>query len=270
MEYRLLGKTGLKVSVVGFGGIPIAQIGEDEAVKVVEKAMDLGINLFHTSPTYGDSASKIGKAIRERRDECILNVKVFGVSRRRAEKDLEAALRMLQTDRIEIVQFRITREEFKRGLGKDGGLQVLLKAQEEGVIEHIGITDHDPNFVADAIETGYFSNVLVPFNYVYDEALRRLIPLALKLSVGVAAMKPLGRGVLTNVSEALNYIWEHGVSTAIVGMKSEREVEENARVGMKVQPLTSKQKETLRSLAESLLHQYEVRSGALEPKKVSE
>jgi len=265
MEYRVLGKTGLKVSVVGFGGIPIAKVSEDEAVEVVRRAMDLGINLFHTSPTYGDSATKIGRAIRDRREECILNVKIFGVSRERTQKGLESALKMLQTDRIEIVQFRITPEQFEQGLGKEGGLNVLLKAQEEGIIEHIGITDHDPNFVAEAIKTGYFSNVVVPFNYVYNEAREKLIPLALELGVGVAAMKPLGRGALTNVAEALNYIWEHGASTAIVGMKSIREVEENASIGSKVQPLTPKQKRRLKSLAETLLRKYKIKSGALIP-----
>jgi len=265
MEYRILGKTGLKVSVVGFGGIPIAEIEEEAAVNVINHAIDLGINFFHTAPTYGDSASKMGKVMKERRDECILNVKVFGISKERVQRELERALKMLQTDRIEIVQFRITEEEIDRGLGQDGGFQVLLKAQEDGIIDYIGITDHDPGFVAKAIKTEHFSNIVVPFNFVYNGARVELIPLAHRMNVGIVAMKTLGRGVLLNVSEALNYIWEQGVHTTIVGMRSTKEVEENARIGEKVQPLTKTQKEKLQVLAEKLRRKYEVENGALLP-----
>ncbi len=265
LEYRTLGKTKLKVSVVGFGGIPIADISEEEAIKVVKKAVELGINYFHTSPTYGDSALKIGKATKDVRDECIFNVKIFGVNRKRTEKGLKAALNMLQTDRIEIVQFRVTREQFRKALGRDGGFTVLVKAQKEGVIDHIGITDHNPNFLVDAIKTGKFSNLVVPYNYVFREAERILIPLAKEMDIGITAMKPLGRGVLTNVSEALNYIWGHGVPTAIVGMKTVREVEENAKIGSAPSPLTSEQEDKLKPMAYDLLRKYKIENGALLP-----
>ncbi|MCW4020141.1 MAG: aldo/keto reductase [Candidatus Bathyarchaeota archaeon] len=265
MEYRTLGKTGLRVSVVGLGGIPIKRIGEKEAVEVVNKAVNQGINLIHTAPTYGDSASKIGKALQGRRDQCILNVKVFGSTKETAQRQLRQALKMLRTDRIDIAQFRITEEKFDRGLGKDGGLQVLAKAQKDGIVDHIGITDHDPNFLAKAIKTGYFSNIIVPFNFVYNHAKEALIPLAKKMNIGIVAMKPLGRGVLLNVSESLNYIWEHGVSSAIVGMQRVKEVEENAQVGVEIQPPTQTQKHKLESLAKELRQKYNVDNGALLP-----
>ena len=268
LEYRVLGKTGLKVSILGFGGIPIANISEPDAINVVKKAFEVGVNYFHTSPTYGDSAIKIGKALKDVRDECILNVKIFGADRKRTEKGLRKALKMLRTDRIEIVQFRVTKEQFKKSLGENGGFKVLLRAQKEGVVSHIGITDHDPSFLAEAIKTGLFSNVIVPYNYVFREAERELLPLARSLDVGVTAMKPLGRGILVNVSEALNYIWEHNVATAIVGMKNIREVEENAKIGFKPAPLSDDQKKKLRFLAENLLRRYRIENGALIPKDI--
>lgn len=268
----MLGKTGLRVSVVGFGGIPIMNVAEKEAVKIINRAIDLGINLFHTSygrQGYGDSAVKIGKVMKERRDECILNVKIFGLKKERAQTELDQSLKILNTNRIEIVQFRITEEQFDRGMGKNGGFQVLEKAQEEGIVDHIGITDHDPRFLAKAIAIGKFSNVIVPFNYVYNGAREELIPLARRMNVGVVAMKPLGGwkagGPLRNTSEALNYIWEHGVPTAIVGMCSIKEVEENTCIGGKIQPLTQKQKQKLQALAEELQRKYKVRNGALLP-----
>lgn len=267
MNLRTLGRTGLKVSVVGFGGIPIMKIGEEEAIRVVNRAIDLGINFFHTAPTYGDSASKIGKALKGRRNECILTVKCFGSTRKRTEAELNRSLRMLQTDRIEIVQFRITEQQFNQGMRENGGFQALKKAQKEGIIDHIGITDHDPKFLAKAVSTGHFSNIIVPFNYVFNGARDELLPLAKKMDVGVVAMKPLGRGVLLNVSEALNYIWDHGVSTAIVGMSSVEEVEMNASIGDNLQPLTQQQKEKLESLAVELGKRYKVENGALLPRE---
>ena len=272
MEYRTLGKTGLKVSVVGFGGIPIRNAGEKEAIKIINRAIDLGINLFHTSygrQGYGDSAIKIGKVMKERRDECILNVKIFGQTKERAQTELEKSLKVLNTDRFEIVQFRITEKLFDQGMGKNGGFQVLKKAQEEGVVNYIGITDHHPRFLARAIATGSFSNIVVPFNYVYNGAREELIPLAKRMNVGIVAMKPLGGskagGPLRNTSEALNYIWEHGIPAAIVGMSSIKEVEENARIGEKIQPLTQAQKERLQVLAEEMRQKYKVSNGALLP-----
>jgi len=265
MEYRTLGKTGLKVSIVGFGGIPIENIGRKEAVEVVNRALDLGINLIHNAPTYGDSASKIGEVMKERRDECVLNVKIFGSTKEQAQAQLEQGLKMLNTERIDIVQFRITEGSFEQGMGESGGFQVLKKAQAEGTIGYIGITDHDPKFLVKAISKGFFSNLVVPFNFVYDAAQEELIPLATKMKVGITVMKPLGRGVLLNISEALNYIWGHGIPTTIVGMKSVREVEENARIGEKAKPLSKEQRERLESLAKELRQKYNVKDGALLP-----
>lgn len=263
MEYRSLGKTGLKVSIVGFGGIPIMDVEEKRAIEVVDRAVDLGINHIHTAPTYGDSAAKIGKALKGRREECVLNVKISGLTREKSETHLRKALEMLQTDHIEIAQFRITKAGFERGMGQDGGLQVLREAQDEGIVDCIGITDHHPEFLAKAIRSGEFSNLVVPFNFVYDGARERLLPAARKMKIGVVAMKPLGKGVLTNVSEALNYIWGEEVPSTIVGMGTVEEVEEDARIGEEVRPLSRGQLENLESMALDLKRRYRVENGAL-------
>ncbi len=266
MEYRELGRTGLKVSVVGFGGIPIKDVEKKRAVRIVERALDLGINHIHTSPTYGDSALKVGKAIEGRREECILNVKLFGSKRLQTEKQLNQAFEMLGTDHLDIAQFRIRENSFEQGLGKKGGFQVLRDAKEEGTVDHIGITDHYPDFLARAIERDLFSNLVVPFNYVFNRAEDKLIPRALEKDVGIVAMKPLGKGVLTDVSQSLNYIWSRGVPSAIVGISNLEEVEEDAEVGEELRPLTPEQEKKLESRVEELKENYVVDNGALRPK----
>jgi aryl-alcohol dehydrogenase-like predicted oxidoreductase len=230
MEYRILGKTGLKTSVVGFGGIPIADLPESEAMNVISKAYDNGINFFHTAPTYGDSALKIGKALRGVRDNCIIAVKVFGSNRDRVRKELSKSLEMLQTGRIDIAQFRITETQFETAIGPNGGLMELQEAQRKGVVGHIGITDHNPKFLAKAVLTGLFSNVITPFSYIYPVARSTVIPVALGMNNGIIIMKALAGGALGNIEGALNFIWSHGCSTAIVGMRSVSEVERDASV----------------------------------------
>jgi aryl-alcohol dehydrogenase-like predicted oxidoreductase len=267
MRYRTLGRTGLRVSVLGFGGIPIRKVGVKLAGHTIDRAIELGVNLFHTAPTYGDSASKMGRALRGRRDSCIIEVKIFGSTREMAEEQLTEALKMLRTDRIDIAQFRITEDLFDQGLGPEGGLRVLEKAQEAGTIDHIGITDHDPRFLASAIETGRFSNLLAPLNYVFDDATRNLIPATKKMDVGVAAMKTLSRGILTDVPEALSYVWSQDLATAIVGMCSPEEVEENARYAEEMRRLSKSSLERLRAKAAELMQDYLVRNGVLVPRK---
>jgi len=258
MEYRILGRTGLKVSVVGFGGIPIGDLSESEAIKVISKAFDGGINIFHTAPTYGDSASKIGKALKEVRDNCIIAVKLFGSSRDRIRKELSQSLEMLQTGRIDIAQFRITETQFETAIGPNGGLMELLDAQKRGLVEHIGITDHNPRFLAKAVSTSLFSNVITPFSYVYPDARTTVIPEALRMKNGIIVMKALAGGALGNIEEALNFIWSHGCSTAIIGTRSISEVEENVSAAGKIRQMPEDEIDKLLSHGMGLRAKYKL------------
>lgn len=105
MDKVRLGRTGLMVSRVGMGGIPIQRPPFDEAVRIVEKAIDLGVNFFDTSIGYGDSELRIGKAIEGRRDEVILATKGSWRSKERANETIEGSLKRLNVDHIDIWQF---------------------------------------------------------------------------------------------------------------------------------------------------------------------
>jgi len=118
-----------------------------------------------------------------------------------------------------------------------------------------------------AVSSGKFSNIVVPFNYMATEPLKELFPLVNKMNVGITAMKPLGRGALTNVSAALNFIWNHGVTSAIVGMRRMEEVEENATVGDTPHPLTEEEEAEIDSWRENLARTHTVdKAGAVIPK----
>ena len=267
MQYRRLGKTGVEVSIVGFGGIPIRTVPETEAIKIINRAIDVGINHFHSSPGYGDSAQKIGKVMKNRRDECILNWKCFSLTKADGQACLKKGLDLLQTDRIDIVQLRMDEKHYETAMGKAGSYQAFKEAQREGVVDHIGVTCHDPGFLTKAVSSGMFSNIVVPFNYMATDPLNELFPLARKMNVGITAMKPLGRGALTNVSTALNFIWSHGVASAIVGMCKMNEVEENAVVGDNPHPLAEEERAEIRSWRKNLARTHTVdKAGAIVPK----
>ena len=257
MRFRILGQTGLKVSILGFGGLSIGyrRVNEKDAVAVLNRALDLGVNFIHTSITYGDSAYKIGKVMKERRDECFLAVKI-GASQRtkeQAEERLTKTLKALNTDHAEIAQFKPPLRTFPKAMRPGGPYEAFEEARREGVIDYIGVTGHDVDFLVEAVKTKAFSNLITPFNYVANSAKEKLLPLADDLNMGVIAMKALGKGGLRDSLQALSYVWNHDVDTAIVGMNRLSEVEENVAAANNLRPLTQKEREDLKTMAEKIV-----------------
>ena len=276
MEYRRLGKTGLNVSILGFGGIPIGNLegripldGETsakEAANVVNRALDLGVNFIHTSFTYGDSAYKIGKVMKERRDDCFLAVKMQTKNKTKSETEelLKRSLEALNTDHIDIAELAVNADVFQKAMGPDGAYEALLDAKEEGVIDFIGITSHDVDFLTEAITTEAFSNLITPFNYVANKAKEKLLSVAAKLDLGVIAMKTLGRGGLPEVEKALRYVWGHDIDTAIVGMNKIEQVEQLVSIATNPLQLDEEEQRHLQRIAEEIIKEGRLsKSGAV-------
>ena len=255
MEFRRLGKTALEVSVIGFGGIPIQKLGRKEARRLVGLALDYKINFFDTAQGYGDSEVKIGEGIEGRREECLLATKSPCRSFQQALEDVDAALRRLQVKVIDLYQVHFVNdsETLDQVLGPNGSLQGLKKAKEEGKINHIGITGHNPDVLLRAIENEDFETVQVPFNIIEDGPDERaLLRTARKQEVGVICMKPLAGGVITEPELSLRWILAQSVSTAIPGMIQPGEVKSNALVGRTPLPLSEKELEKLKKVCHPL------------------
>jgi predicted aldo/keto reductase-like oxidoreductase len=253
MEYRILGKTGLKVSKLGFGGIPIRDVSEGQAVSVVNRALDLGVNFIHTSVTYGDSTSKIRGVLEERRDECILAAKVGGGrTREDAEKRFSESFEALGVDHIEIAELPINAGDFPKAMAPGGAYEAFVEAREQGLIDFIGITGHDIDFLKDAIQTEAFSNVIAPYNYVSNKAEEGLFSTAREMDLGIIAMKALGVGGIPEVRKALRYVWNGDVDTAIVGMSTLQEVEMNVEVSKDCPPLTEEERRLLKEISKRI------------------
>lgn len=230
MEYRVLGKTGLKVSAVGFGGIPVQRISSDETCRVIKIAEEAGINFIDTARGYTVSEQLIGEALKGRRENWIIASKTMARDKASMQKEVQISLKNLQTDYIDLYQFHNIRTELEleRIFEEDGAYAALSELKEKGIIRHIGITSHSLDTLKLAVETEKFETVMYPYNIVEKQG-EELFKRASELNIGVIAMKPMAGGNLSEGIPALKFILRNkNISTAIPGMASIEEVKENA------------------------------------------
>jgi predicted aldo/keto reductase-like oxidoreductase len=142
MEKRILGKTGWKVSVIGFGAIKLPRIGMKECDRLLNRGLDAGINFVDTADCYGDSEEKIGQVLKKRRKEFYLSTKVDERDGPGVRAKLERCLRRLRTDWIDLLlSHDVGGSEYEK-IFNAGGLKELKKARQEGKISQIGISIH--------------------------------------------------------------------------------------------------------------------------------
>jgi hypothetical protein len=240
MNYNVLGKTGFKVSVIGFGGIPVQRVSADAAATIVNTALDRGINFFDTARGYTDSEAKLGAVLSRRRKEAVVATKSMARTREAMAEDIQRSLKELQVDYIDLYQLHNVKEKeaLEQVLASDGALAALQEAQRDGVIKHIGITGHVKSILVEALKEADLATVQFPFNAVETDGARELFSQAEKTNAGVIVMKPLAGGALKNANLALRFIRQHPVSVIIPGMDSLEQVDENARAGEMTAALT--------------------------------
>lgn len=263
MKYRELGPTGLSVSAVGFGGVPILRVDEKQALETVHRALDLGISIIDTARSYGDSEVKIGLAISDRRHGVVLATKSMARDRTGMAEHIDNSLKALRTDYVDLYQVHDVREgELDRILGSGGAMEALVRAREQGKVRHIGMSGHQPDAVIPAIESGAFSTVQLPLNIVDYPLFSDALPVAEARGMGVIVMKPLCGGILESAPRALRFVLSHpAVSTAIPGMATIAEVEENAAVGSESIDLAAVDLKKLEAEAEALGNRFCRRCG---------
>ena len=232
MKTVRLGKTGLEVSRIGIGGIPIQRPSSDDAIKVIRRALDLGINFIDTARGYGASEERVGKAIAGRRDWVVLATKTGGRTAAVALEHLEQSLQQLNTDYIDLWQFHnvSTFETYEQVLGPGGAMEAAQQALRAGKIRHIGISSHHLEVARKAVSSGLFEAVQFPFNFVNYEAASELLPLVQEHGMGFIAMKPFAGGRLNNANLAIKYLLQYESVVPDPGVEKIEEVEELAGI----------------------------------------
>jgi predicted aldo/keto reductase-like oxidoreductase len=228
MRTRILGKTGLEVSEVGFGGIPIIRLSLEEAVQVLRRAYDRGVTFYDTANVYLDSEEKIGRALDGLRPQVILATKSMKRDRAGVEGDIEQSLRLLRTDYLDLFQFHQVSQEadLQTLMGPAGGLEGAVRAQAAGKIRHLGVTSHNLEMALKLVQTGLFSVIQFPFNFIEDGARKELHPLARSRDLGLLAMKPFGGGLLENAPLAFKFLRQFPDVIPLPGWDSVARVDE--------------------------------------------
>jgi len=247
MEYRELGRTGLKVSKMGFGGIPIQRVSAAEAERIIHATLEQGINFIDTARAYTDSESKIGQAIKNKRDKVILASKSLVRTKDKMLADIDISLKNLNTDYIDLYQLHNvkTKEDLNQVLAPGGALEALEEAKKAGKIRHIGVTGHVTALLEELIATQKFETLQVPYNFMEQGPEESLLPAARKMGVGIIVMKPLAGGAFSKPDLALRFLLQQEVDVIIPGMDSVEQVVQNAQLAVQKQHLTEAELEYL-------------------------
>ena len=266
MLYRILGRTGERVSAIGLGGwhIGFKNLDERMSIRIIREAVDRGINFLDNSWDYNDGASetRMGKALRDGyRERVLLMTKIDGRSRSEAERQLNESLRRLQTDRIDLVQHHevLRYEDPHRIFDKEGANAALVDARKAGKLRYIGFTGHkDPHihlYMLDvAREHGFtFDTVQMPLNVMdahYRSFERLVLPELVNQKIGVLGMKSLGNGVIlksgtVTAIECLHYALNLPTSVVITGMESIERLDQAFEAARTFRPMSEQQRSAL-------------------------
>lgn len=239
MKYVTLGKTELKVSRMGLGGIPIQKSSVEEVRILLEELAANGVNYIDTARGYTVSEAFLGEALEGIRDKFILATKSMSRTRDAMAKDIDISLGNLKTDYIDLYQVHNPgMEDLDRVLAEDGALEALVEAKNAGKIGHIGLTAHSAAVFERALELDWVETIMFPYNIVESQG-EELIRKCTEKNIGFIAMKPLAGGAIEDAGLALRYICANkDVTIVIPGMYSTEEAAENLAAVLDESPVS--------------------------------
>lgn len=241
MQYVNFGTTGLQISRLGFGGIPIQRIDQPGTRELLIAAHKAGINYIDTARAYTVSEAWIGQSLEEAglRDDFILATKCRALTKADMEAEIATSLKNLRTDHIELFQFHNpSLDGLKTILAHGGAMEALLEAKARGIVGHIGITAHLAAVFAAALDIPEIETIMFPYNIVEQQG-RELIDRCAAAGKGFIDMKPLAGGAIEDGRLALRYVLSNpAVTVSIPGMATVEEL--NANVAARPTPPRSR------------------------------
>ena len=245
VEKVIFGSTGLKVTRVAFGGIPIMRLSMNEGVKVVREVLEMGINFIDTAYVYGDSEEKIGRAIRGfDRGRLVIASKSMARDRKTFLQNLETGLKRLGTDYIDIYHMHALKsdEDVERAMGPGGAMEGLARAIRDGKVRFTAFSSHNLTIAIKVVRSGEFQVVQYPLNFIDTDAEQELVPLAKKMNMGFIAMKPLGGGLLDDAGLCFRYLMQFDSIVTDPGIQKTVEMREILDFVKDPRPLSEKEK----------------------------
>ena len=228
MEYTTLGKTGLRISRMGFGGIPIQKVDVGTVRKLMESLAEKGVNYIDTARGYTVSESYLGEALEGMRDKFVIATKSMARTKEAMEKDIEISLANLRTDYIDLYQVHNpSLADLQAVCAPGGALEALQAAKAAGRIGHIGVTAHMATVFEAALEMDWVETIMFPYNIVETQG-EALMRRCTEKNIGFIVMKPLAGGALEDATLAMRFIAANpDVSVVIPGMYDQKEIDQN-------------------------------------------
>ena len=257
MEKVRLGKTGLIVAKLGWGGIPIQRVSEEEGVSVLRSVIEMGVDLLDTARAYTNSERRIGLALQKTKRPVVLSSKST-VKSEDIYNDVHESLKQLGVKKIPIYHLHNVAkfEEYEKVMGPGGAYQGLKRAKKEGLIDHIGVTSHNLTVLEKALLDDHFEVIMLCYGLLEPEAEKKVIPLAMEKDVGVLTMKPFSGGVIGEAGPALRFVLQTKGIVPIPGSETIERARENWRVFIEGGPLTAKDMERIETLRKDFHRQF--------------
>ena len=274
MPTRSFGRTGYKVGILSLGGQATLEMPgtEDVSEKIINRAIDLGVNYIDTAASYGKGQSQIniGRVMKSRRGEVWLSSKTHDVTYDGSMRLLEESLKNLQTDHLDTWQLHNVQrqDQLEKIFAGDGAIKAMEKAKAEGMVRHVGVTGHfEPLVLLDAIKRYPFDQILMAVNAAdvhYLSFIHYLLPEAQKKGIAIVGMKVVTRGRMLSswtpppiaeqpersatskrgtitIKEALTYNMSLPVSTTIIGIDTVAQIEEDVKIASEFTPLSEEE-----------------------------
>ena len=197
---RTLGKTGEKLSMIGFGGIVVMNEEPGAAANIVAEAVDRGINYFDVAPSYGNAQERLGPALAPYRKNCFLACKTEGRMKDDSRAQLEQSLKFLKTDHVDLYQFHALTKmtDLDKVLGPGGAMETMEAAKKEGKIRYIGFSVHSVETALAAMDRYNFDTVLFPLNWLLVSQANfgmQILKKAQEKQMGILCLKSMAKTV---------------------------------------------------------------------------
>lgn len=254
LKRTTLGRTGLQVTCLGFGAIPITRLAPDDAVALVGQALDAGINFIDTAYSYPDSEPRIGRAIAGRdRSQLVISTKDGSRDGPTFTAHVEESLRRLCTDYVDIVQLHnvATAENWDAVRAPGGAIEAAMKLKDAGKVRHLGVTSHSVDLSYEMVRSGLFETLQLPLNFVADEG-AAVAELCDELGVGFICMKPLAGGAIDDGKLALRYLQQFANVVPIPGIETRDELDELLRVAAEPRELQDAERSRIEALRQEI------------------
>ena len=258
MEYITLGKTGLRVSCMGFGGIPIQKVDASVTHTLMERLAQRGVNYIDTARGYTVSEQFLGEALEGGlREKFVIATKSMSRTKEAMARDIDISLKNLRTDYIDLYQIHNpSMAELEQVLAPGGALEALMEAKAAGKIRHLGLTAHMAAVFERALELDWVETVMFPYNIVETQG-EALMEKCREKNVGFICMKPMAGGALEDARLALRFIRQNeNVSVVIPGMYDVREIDENLAAVEDTSALTSDELAKIETIRKELGTQF--------------